>query len=84
MSRAEVLQSMRTREFDEFVVRGCQYQNEGGERHWYVALTSSQAQGTRIYHVRAGERPDGLNGDVLKAVMEAIHSWEYEPSSRPN
>ena len=84
MSAIELIQSMRTGTFGEFVVMGSQYEDESGDRHWYIALLTGPEPVAAIHHVIAGELPDELTVDERDAVIQAIRLWESQPVSRPN
>jgi hypothetical protein len=84
MSAIELIQSMRTGTFGEFVVMGSQYKDEAGDRHWYIALLTRPEPVANIHHVIAGELPDELTVDERDAVIAAIRLWESQPLSSPN
>jgi hypothetical protein len=84
MARAEVTQSMRVGTFGDFVVMGCQYRDEAGDEHWYIAVLTGPDPVTRTYHIVGGELPAELTTDERDAVIQAIRCWESEPLSRPN
>jgi hypothetical protein len=84
MSAIELIQSMRTGTFGEFVVMGSQYKDQAGDRHWYIALLTGPEPVAKIHHVTAGELPDELTVDERDAVIEAIRLWEAQPQLRPN
>jgi hypothetical protein len=83
MFAIELIQSMRTGTFGEFVVMGSQYKDQAGDRHWYIALLTGP-EPARIHHVIAGELPDELTVDERDAVIQAITLWERQPLSKPN
>ncbi|MEA2538894.1 MAG: hypothetical protein QOH35_260 [Acidobacteriaceae bacterium] len=84
MSAIELIQSMRTGTFGEFVVMGSQYKDEAGDRHWYIALLTGPEPVANIHHVIAGELPDELTVDERDALIAAIRLWESQPLSSPN
>jgi hypothetical protein len=83
---AEVVQSMRTGTFGDFVVLGSQHRDRSGELHWYIALVSEHSAQPRpkIHHVVKGAVQDGVTQDQREAMFQAIGLWESEPASRPN
>lgn len=84
MTTIELIQSMRAGILGDFVVLGSQYNDEAGDRHWYLALLTGSEPVARIHHVIAGESPDELSVDERDAVIAAIRLWESQPLSRPN
>lgn len=84
MAGIELIQSMRVGTFGDFVVLGSQYEDEAGDRHWYVALLTGPEPVARIHHVIDGELPDELTVDERDAVIQSIRLWEAQPLSKPN
>jgi hypothetical protein len=73
MSRVEVIQSMRTGTFGDFVVLGSLYRDQKGELHWYVALFPEHITQPRpkIHHLVKGTLPDGVSADEREAMVQA-------------
>ena len=63
---------------------GSQYNDEAGERHWFIALLAGPEPETKIYNVAAGELPNELTVDERDAVIQASRLSEAQPLSRPN
>ena len=82
MSRAAVVQNMRSGKFGGTVVLGSQYRDKIGECHWYIGIL--EGSGFRIRHVSRGEVLGYLDEDETEVVMEAIITWESEPPTPPN
>jgi hypothetical protein len=78
-----VLQSLRTGRFEDVTVLGSQYRDHTGASSWYVAVSSEQNIGVRIYRLSGGELPDHVDLADRQALLEAIHLWEQSPASQP-
>jgi hypothetical protein len=84
MAAIELIQSMRVGTFGDFVVMGSHYQDQSGDRHWYIALLTGSDPVARIHHVIDGDLPEELTVDERDAVIAAIRLWESQALSRPN
>ena len=86
VSKAEVIQSMRSGVFADSVVLGSQYQDQPGELHWYFTLFPAHIStyDPKIRRVSGGIMPDEITRVERKAIAQAILLWESEPASKPN
>ena len=85
-AKVQVIESMRSGVFADFVVLGSQYRDQPGQLHWYLAIfpNDNAISNPKIRRVSRGIMPDGITRDEREAIAQAIHLWESEPASRPD